>query len=364
MALRKVFGILTILCLLTLTGAVLAVSAQETQPPIGSDLEYELPMDTMEVIGRYNVTIDPTENFTVEPINLDSPLEVRRDTPIGALDAVARSNNSTLSYTTYYYTISDRLAVDSITNGTTEYAYEEDKIWYVLNYLNETYHETSLDTRTHNLTDGETLWFIYSDLSNYDPRYESRTDRAIAGLSITVTFGEENVTTGNVTPTQTTNATTGNVTPTQTPAELMSLNEVIGEDDNLSVFAGLLNATNLSTTLQGEGPYTVFAPSNDAFGNLSSEVFVAVLTDNTEQMRVLSNHVVNGSYPAAELLNMTQSGNTTTLTTLIGTNLTVSANDSVLMVDNATISMPEINASNGVVHVIDRVLVPPENTTG
>jgi uncharacterized surface protein with fasciclin (FAS1) repeats len=403
-ALRKVFSILTILCLLTLTGTVLAVSAAEETSQsapgiemadpaairfaIGDELEYELPIDTMEVIGRYNVTIDPTENFTVEPINLDDPLEVEGDTPIGALDAVARSEG--LNYTTYYYTVSDRLVVDSIG----EYVYEEDQIWYVLNDLNETFHETDTDARDHNLTDGETFWFIYCDLSDYDPRYESRTDRAVAGLSITVTFGEGNVTptpTVNVTPEVTENATptstipgvliptptttpenvtpvttdnvtpgpTENVTPMPTPAGQMDLGEVIDEDGNLSIMAGLISVTDLAATLQNEGPYTVFAPANDAFGNLTPEVIAGILTDDNVRTQVVSNHVVNGSYTAAELLNMTEGGNTTTLTTLAGENLTVSESGGLLMVDNATISAPEINASNGIVHVIDRVLVPP-----
>ncbi len=403
-ALRKVFSILTILCLLTLTGTVLAVSAAEETSQsapgiemadpaairfaIGDELEYELPIDTMEVIGRYNVTIDPTENFTVEPINLDDPLEVEGDTPIGALDAVARSEG--LNYTTYYYTVSDRLVVDSIG----EYVYEEDQIWYVLNDLNETFHETDTDARDHNLTDGETFWFIYCDLSDYDPRYESRTDRAVAGLSITVTFGEGNVTptpTVNVTPEVTENATptstipgvliptptttpenvtpvttdnvtpgpTENVTPMPTPAGQMDLGEVIDEDGNLSIMAGLISVTDLAATLQNEGPYTVFAPANDAFGNLTPEVIAGILTDDNVRTQVVSNHVVNGSYTAAELLNMTEGGNTTTLTTLAGENLTVSESGGLLMVDNATISALEINASNGIVHVIDRVLVPP-----
>ncbi|WP_292730534.1 fasciclin domain-containing protein [Methanoculleus sp.] len=401
---RKVFSILTILCLLTLTGTVLAVSAAEETSQsapgiemadpaairfaIGDELEYELPIDTMEVIGRYNVTIDPTENFTVEPINLDDPLEVEGDTPIGALDAVARSEG--LNYTTYYYTVSDRLVVDSIG----EYVYEEDQIWYVLNDLNETFHETDTDARDHNLTDGETFWFIYCDLSDYDPRYESRTDRAVAGLSITVTFGEGNVTptpTVNVTPEVTENATptstipgvliptptttpenvtpvttdnvtpgpTENVTPMPTPAGQMDLGEVIDEDGNLSIMAGLISVTDLAATLQNEGPYTVFAPANDAFGNLTPEVIAGILTDDNVRTQVVSNHVVNGSYTAAELLNMTEGGNTTTLTTLAGENLTVSESGGLLMVDNATISALEINASNGIVHVIDRVLVPP-----
>jgi Secreted and surface protein containing fasciclin-like repeats len=387
-ALRKVFSILTILCLLTLTGTVLAVSAAEETSQsapgiemadpaairfaIGDELEYELPIDTMEVIGRYNVTIDPTENFTVDPINLDDPLEVEGDTPIGALDAVARSEG--LNYTTYYYTVSDRLVVDSIG----EYVYEEDQIWYVLNDLNETFHETDTDARDHNLTDGETFWFIYCDLSDYDPRYESRTDRAVAGLSITVTFGEGNVTptptvnvtpevTENATPTSTTpgvliptpTTTPENVTPMPTPAGQMDLGEVIDEDGNLSIMAGLISVTDLAATLQNEGPYTVFAPANDAFGNLTPEVIAGILTDDNVRTQVVSNHVVNGSYTAAELLNMTEGGNTTTLTTLAGENLTVSESGGLLTVDNATVSTPEINASNGIIHVIDRVLVPP-----
>nr|WP_303715258.1 fasciclin domain-containing protein [Methanoculleus marisnigri] len=385
---RKVFSILTILCLLTLTGTVLAVSAAEETSQsapgiemadpaairfaIGDELEYELPIDTMEVIGRYNVTIDPTENFTVDPINLDDPLEVEGDTPIGALDAVARSEG--LNYTTYYYTVSDRLVVDSIG----EYVYEEDQIWYVLNDLNETFHETDTDARDHNLTDGETFWFIYCDLSDYDPRYESRTDRAVAGLSITVTFGEGNVTptptvnvtpevTENATPTSTTpgvliptpTTTPENVTPMPTPAGQMDLGEVIDEDGNLSIMAGLISVTDLAATLQNEGPYTVFAPANDAFGNLTPEVIAGILTDDNVRTQVVSNHVVNGSYTAAELLNMTEGGNTTTLTTLAGENLTVSESGGLLTVDNATVSTPEINASNGIIHVIDRVLVPP-----
>ncbi|MDV2480824.1 hypothetical protein F8E02_02130 [Methanoculleus sp. Wushi-C6] len=389
-----------ILCLLTLTGAVAAVSAQETPQQIGAELEYELPMDTMKVIGRYNVTIDPAENVSIEPVNLDTPIDVRRDTPIGALDAVAQSEG--LNFTTYYYTVSGRLAVDSIN----DYVYEEDQIWYVLNYLNETFHETSMDAGAHNLTDNETFWLIYCDLSDYDPRYESRVDRAVAGLSITVTFSDENVTptptpdenvtpgpTENVTPTPTPagnvtpgpgenvtpmptipgilvpipTATPGNVTPDPNenviPANETNIYEAIGEEENLSILASLLNVTDLAATLRGEGPYTIFAPDNDAFGNLSSEVLAMILVDEEELTRVLSNHVVNGSYTAAELLNMTEDGNETTLTTLAGLNLTVSESDGVLMIGNATVGTEEINATNGVVHVIDTVLIPTENVT-
>ena len=144
----------------------------------------------------------------------------------------------------------------------------------------------------------------------------------------------------------------------------MNLIDVIAENDNLSFFAVLLNATDLVTTLQSGGPYTVFAPSNDAFGNMPREAFASLLTDDGERMRVLSAHVVNGSYTTADLLNVTRGGNTTTVETLAGGNLTISANGSVLSIDNATIVAPDINASNGVVHVIDRVLSPPAEGPG
>ncbi len=152
------------------------------------------------------------------------------------------------------------------------------------------------------------------------------------------------------------------VTPvpvTPVPVGEQSLIDVIATNDNLSFFAVLLNATDLVTTLQSGGPYTVFAPNNDAFGNLSREAFSRILVDQNERTRVLSAHVVNGSYTTADLLDMTQGGNTTTLSTLAGENLTVSANGSVLYVNNATITVPDINASNGVIHIIDKVLGLP-----
>lgn len=211
MALRYVFGVF-ILCLLLFGTAVPVSAAQEMpesaldvemdDPPtatlaIGDDLEYSLPMNTMEVIGRYNITIDPTENFTVTPSNLDTPLKVKRDTPIGALDAVARAEG--LNYTTYYYTVSTRLndtdndmlstllVIDSIDG----YVNQGDRLWFVFHSFNETIDMTDGDTQAHNLSNGETFWLIYCDLSDYDPYYEYRTARAVAGLSITVTFGEE-----------------------------------------------------------------------------------------------------------------------------------------------------------------------------
>ena len=387
----------------------------------GDKLADRFPED-MEVIGRYNVTIDPAEVFKLQPFNLDNSIEVKRDTPIGALDAVARTG--ALNYSTYLYPTSKLLIIDHIN----DYFYQEDWRWFVV-YENRSYITSTPDMWDYSVSSGETIWFVYCDLANFEPRYESRLDRDVAGLSITVTHGKANVTpvpvppgpigpgpvtpgpigpgpvtpgpigpgpvtpgpvgpgpvipgpigSGPVTPGPVGPGPVipgpigsgpvtpgpigpGPVTPGPVgpgPVEEVNLIDVIAGNDNLSFFAVLLNATDLVTTLQSDGPYTVFAPENSAFGNMSREAFARLLTDDTERTQVLSAHVVNGSYTAANLLNMTQSGNTTTLKTLAGGNLTVSANGSVLSIDNATIVAPDINASNGVIHIIDKVLSPP-----
>ena len=378
MALKRVFGIFAVICILALAGPVVAVQVPEDQSQFvfpgeireagaavafakGDYLADRFP-ENMEVIGRYNVTIDPAEVFKLQPFNLDNPIEVKRDTPIGALDAVARTG--ALNYSTYLYSTRNLLVIDHI-NG---HLYQGDWLWLVV-YENGSYITSTPDMWDYSISNGETIWLIYCDLTDFNSRYESRLDRAVAGLSITTTHGKSNVTPGPVTPEPVTPgpATPEPVTPgpvTPEPVEGMNLIDVIAENDNLSFFAVLLNATDLVTTLQSGGPYTVFAPSNDAFGNMPREAFASLLTDDGERMRVLSAHVVNGSYTAAALLNVTRGGNTTTVKTLAGGNLTISANGSVLSIDNATIVAPDINASNGVVHVIDRVLSPPAEGPG
>ena len=354
MTLRRVWSILAVMCILTLAGPVLATPVAEDLSQLlspgdarrvspatvvfaqGDDLVGELP-ESMEVIGRYDITIDPAEAFTIQPVNLDSPIQVKRDTPIGALDAVARAG--ALNYSTYLYKTRNMLMIENIN----DYGDQENRHWYAF-YDNGTYIIASGDMWKYSVSNGETIWLIYCDLTDFDSQQEHFWDRAVAGLSIKVTHGKANVTPGPTTP---------------GPIGRQSLIDVIAANDNLSFFAVVLNATDLVTTLQSGGPYTVFAPGNDAFCNLSREAFSRIFVNQNERTRVLSAHVVNGSYTTADLLNMTQGGNTTTLSTLAGENLTVSANGSVLNVNNAMIIVPDISASNGVVHIIDTVLGLP-----
>ncbi len=150
---------------------------------------------------------------------------------------------------------------------------------------------------------------------------------------------------------------TGNMTGTQAD----TIVQAIDQDANLTVFARALNATNLTENLTTGGPYTVFAPNDTAFADLGNETAAGLLNDTQNLTPIIRYHIVEGLYTAPQLVNMTETGNAT-LTTLLGTNITVTRQNGTLMVDNATISTADINADNGLIHVIDRVLMPPATT--
>ena len=123
---------------------------------------------------------------------------------------------------------------------------------------------------------------------------------------------------------------------------------------DLSTLVAALKAGDLVTTLEGTGPYTVFAPTNAAFADIQSTVDTLLEPGNkTDLQQVLTYHVVPGTYTAADLKDGQK------LKTVEGQDLTVSIKDGVVKVNDATVEATDITASNGVVHVINKVLVPP-----
>ena len=123
---------------------------------------------------------------------------------------------------------------------------------------------------------------------------------------------------------------------------------------DLSTLVAALKAGDLVTTLEGTGPYTVFAPTNAAFADIQSTVDTLLEPGNkTDLQQVLTYHVVPGTYTAADLKDGQK------LKTVEGQDLTVSIKDGVVKVNDATVEKTDITASNGVVHVINKVLVPP-----
>jgi uncharacterized surface protein with fasciclin (FAS1) repeats len=129
--------------------------------------------------------------------------------------------------------------------------------------------------------------------------------------------------------------------------------------DRLSTLVTAAKAAGLVDALAGEGPLTVFAPDNDAFARLDQDAVAYLLTDNGKEQltRILLHHVVPGRLDAATLSGMDE------VTTLAGTTLSLEVAKDRLLVDDAVVETANVNASNGVVHVIDRVLLPPVETT-
>lgn len=136
---------------------------------------------------------------------------------------------------------------------------------------------------------------------------------------------------------------------------------------SLSTLVAAVKAADLVGTLQGAGPFTVFAPTNDAFGKLPAGAVDGLLKPEAKAALtgVLTYHVVAGSVDAAALAKQIQAGGgSATLTTVQGGTLTASADGKggIVLTDakggSARVVMADLQQSNGIVHVIDSVLMP------
>jgi uncharacterized surface protein with fasciclin (FAS1) repeats len=124
-------------------------------------------------------------------------------------------------------------------------------------------------------------------------------------------------------------------------------------NQDLSTLVDAVTAAELVETLQGEGPFTVFAPTNAAFEKVDQATLQDLLEpENREQLEsILTYHVVPGEMKAADL----KSG---TVETVNGEQLEVEVDGDTVRVGGATVAQADVDASNGVVHVIDTVLMP------
>ncbi len=117
--------------------------------------------------------------------------------------------------------------------------------------------------------------------------------------------------------------------------------------------AAAVTAADLVETLQSAGPFTVFAPTDNAFADIQSDVDELLMPENKSKLaEILTYHVVSGEVMAADLEDGQE------LTTVQGGTLKISIEDGKVMVGDATVTTADIIASNGVIHVIDAVLMP------
>ncbi|SJZ73267.1 fasciclin domain-containing protein [Novilysobacter spongiicola] len=121
-----------------------------------------------------------------------------------------------------------------------------------------------------------------------------------------------------------------------------------------NTLAAALTAAGLVDTLKGDGPFTVFAPTDEAFAALPAGTVDNLLKpENKDQLvAILTYHVVSGRYPAGRVAGLDEAA------TVNGESVDISANDSGVMVDGANVVMADVTATNGVIHVIDKVLMP------
>jgi len=112
-----------------------------------------------------------------------------------------------------------------------------------------------------------------------------------------------------------------------------------------------VQAAGLVEALSGPGPYTVFAPNDDAFAKLPAGTMESLLSDIPKLRDILMYHVLEGKFNASDVMKMTSAK------TLQGQAVSINAKDGV-QVNEATVIKPDIETDNGVIHVIDRVIMP------
>ena len=120
---------------------------------------------------------------------------------------------------------------------------------------------------------------------------------------------------------------------------------------SFKTLAAALQAAGLVETLKGPGPFTVFAPTDEAFAKIPPETLNALLADKAALTKVLTYHVVAGNIPASQV-------RTGPVKTVQGQALDVSASTAGVRVNDARVVKADIMATNGVIHVIDKVVMP------
>ncbi len=133
--------------------------------------------------------------------------------------------------------------------------------------------------------------------------------------------------------------------------------EVATSAGSFTTLVTALKAAGLVEVLQGKGPFTVFAPTDEAFAKLPAGTVEDLLKpENKEKLQaILTYHVVAGRVMASDVAGISSAE------TVQGQSLTVSVQNGAPMVDNAKIIQTDIAASNGVIHVIDSVVIPSSN---
>ena len=155
-------------------------------------------------------------------------------------------------------------------------------------------------------------------------------------------------------------ATETTMAPTETTVAdpTMDIVETATVAGDFTSLVAAVEAAGLVETLQGDGPYTVFAPTDEAFSAALEDLGLTadeLLADTETLASILTYHVVEGEVPAADVVGLDGQA----VPTVNGADVEITVDGETVMVNDATVTTTDIFATNGVIHVIDSVLLPP-----
>ena len=138
-------------------------------------------------------------------------------------------------------------------------------------------------------------------------------------------------------------------------AEAKDIIDLAATNGNFNTLSAALKAAGLVDVMKGKGPFTVFAPTDEAFAKLpKGRVENLLKPENIEQLKaILTYHVVSGKVMAADVVKLDSA------TTLNGADVSIAVKDETVKVNDATVVKTDVVASNGIIHVVDTVILPP-----
>ena len=201
-----------------------------------------------------------------------------------------------------------------------------------------TYHVLSGNVLSTDLAPTQTVTMLNGD------------DATVTSMGGTVMINDATVTMADIT---TDNGVVHVIDAVILPPADPTVADIIADSQDHFVLAAVLDSTGLDETLGGEGPFTVFAPTDAAFDLIDPLTLIDILQDNDLLTSILTYHVAGGTVMSGDLSDGQM------ITTVNGADVTISIMDGTVMVNEATVIIADLEGSNGVVHVIDAVLLPP-----
>jgi uncharacterized surface protein with fasciclin (FAS1) repeats len=140
-----------------------------------------------------------------------------------------------------------------------------------------------------------------------------------------------------------------------TEAQQKDIVDTVADAGSFKTLIAAVRAAGLESVLRGEGPFTVFAPTDAAFAKLPAGTIEALLADPAKLKSILTYHVVAGRVMGSDVLKLSEA------MTVNGETVAIAVADGVVKIDNARVTQTDIRTSNGVIHVIDTVILPGTN---